>query len=52
MAAHNSNAMAIARFLEKHPKVSFVLYPGLGTFLILYIFPLNDLFDRILLFIF
>ncbi|MBS1789951.1 MAG: aminotransferase class I/II-fold pyridoxal phosphate-dependent enzyme [Acidobacteria bacterium] len=28
---HNSNAMALARFLETHPKVARVYYPGLET---------------------
>jgi len=27
----NENAMALARFLEKHPKVNRVLYPGLAS---------------------
>ncbi|MFC2171408.1 trans-sulfuration enzyme family protein [Acidobacteriota bacterium] len=31
MERHCSNAMAIARFLERHPKVSYVAYPGLQT---------------------
>ncbi|MGC4116660.1 MAG: PLP-dependent aspartate aminotransferase family protein [Myxococcales bacterium] len=31
MDRHCSNAMAVARFLEKHPKVSRVLYPGLES---------------------
>jgi O-acetylhomoserine (thiol)-lyase len=26
---HSENALAVARYLEKHPKVKFVLYPGL-----------------------
>jgi cystathionine beta-lyase/cystathionine gamma-synthase len=29
MAQHDANGMAIARFLENHPKVKSVLYPGL-----------------------
>lgn len=29
MERHCSNAMAVARFLENHPKVGWVLYPGL-----------------------
>jgi cystathionine beta-lyase/cystathionine gamma-synthase len=29
MRQHNENGMAIARFLEAHPKVKRVLYPGL-----------------------
>jgi cystathionine gamma-synthase len=29
MARHNENGMAIARFLETHPKVRSVYYPGL-----------------------
>jgi cystathionine beta-lyase/cystathionine gamma-synthase len=28
---HNSNAMAVARFLEQHPKVERVFYPGLDS---------------------
>ena len=28
---HNHNAMALARFLEKHPKVARVYYPGLDS---------------------
>ena len=28
---HNHNALAIARFLERHPKVSRVYYPGLAS---------------------
>ena len=31
MERHASNAMAIARYLEKHPKVERVLYPGLES---------------------
>lgn len=31
MKAHASNAMAVAKFLEKHPKVEKVLYPGLPS---------------------
>ncbi len=31
MKKHSDNAMAIAKFLEKHPKVESVLYPGLPT---------------------
>ncbi len=31
MKAHNDNAMAIAKFLESHPKVSRVIYPGLAS---------------------
>jgi cystathionine gamma-lyase len=31
MKAHESNAMEIAKFLEKHPKVSKVVYPGLES---------------------
>lgn len=30
MARHNENGMAIARFLETHPKVRSVYYPGLA----------------------
>lgn len=29
--AHNANAMALARYLEKHPAVSRVFYPGLES---------------------
>ena len=31
MRAHSSNAMAVARFLEGHPKVARVHYPGLAS---------------------
>jgi O-acetylhomoserine (thiol)-lyase len=31
MARHSENALAVARFLEGHPKVSWVLYPGLPS---------------------
>lgn len=31
MKAHAENAMAVAQFLEKHPKVEKVLYPGLAS---------------------
>lgn len=31
MAAHNGNAMQLARFLEKHSKVERVWYPGLAS---------------------
>lgn len=31
MAQHDSNGMTIARYLEAHPKVQRVLYPGLPT---------------------
>jgi cystathionine gamma-synthase len=31
MRAHNENAMAIARFLEGHPRVRRVWYPGLSS---------------------
>ena len=31
MRAHNANALAIARFLEEHPAVERVLYPGLPS---------------------
>jgi len=31
MERHCGNAMAIARWLEKHPRVSKVIYPGLET---------------------
>ena len=29
MRMHSENALAVARFLQQHPKVSFVRYPGL-----------------------
>jgi methionine-gamma-lyase len=29
MARHNDNALAVARFLERHPSVRYVYYPGL-----------------------
>ncbi len=28
---HNSNALAVARFLENHPKIERVYYPGLES---------------------
>jgi O-acetylhomoserine (thiol)-lyase len=31
MARHSENALAVARFLETHPKVNWVLYPGLPS---------------------
>lgn len=31
MRQHNANGLAIARFLEEHPKVDRVLYPGLAS---------------------
>ncbi|MCS7055248.1 MAG: aminotransferase class I/II-fold pyridoxal phosphate-dependent enzyme [Thermoflexales bacterium] len=31
MARHNANALAVARFLESHPAVSKVYYPGLES---------------------
>jgi cystathionine gamma-lyase len=31
MKAHESNAMAIAKFLEKHPAIEKVIYPGLSS---------------------
>ena len=31
MARHSENALAVARFLQEHPKVSWVLYPGLES---------------------
>ncbi len=31
MERHSSNALALAEFLEKHPKVSWVNYPGLKS---------------------
>ena len=37
----SENAMKIARFLEKHPKVSLVVYPGLESF------PQKALADRL-----
>lgn len=32
MATHNANALAVARFLEAHPAVSVVHYPGLESY--------------------
>ena len=31
MARHSENALAVARFLEGHPKVAWALYPGLPS---------------------
>ena len=31
MKAHSENAMAVAKFMESHPKVRKVLYPGLPS---------------------
>jgi len=31
MARHSENALAVAQFLENHPKASWVLYPGLPS---------------------
>jgi cystathionine beta-lyase/cystathionine gamma-synthase len=31
MERHNSNGMAVAKFLESHPKVKHVIYPGLAS---------------------
>ena len=31
MARHNDNALALARWISKHPKVNTVMYPGLET---------------------
>ena len=31
MAQHNANGLALARFLESHPKVERVMYPGLPS---------------------
>src|SRR5260221_12186445 len=31
MAVHNANALAVARFLEQHPQVERVYYPGLPS---------------------
>jgi len=31
MARHSENALAVAQFLQEHPKVSWVLYPGLDS---------------------
>jgi O-acetylhomoserine (thiol)-lyase len=31
MARHSENALAVAQFLESHPKVDWVLYPGLPS---------------------
>ena len=30
MARHSASALAVARFLQRHPKVAWVLYPGLA----------------------
>lgn len=40
MEAHNDNGMEVARFLEKHPAVERVYYPGLKCH------PQNDLAER------
>ena len=32
MAQHSDNALRIARFLEAHPRVTKLLYPGLDSF--------------------
>jgi cystathionine beta-lyase/cystathionine gamma-synthase len=32
MAQHSENALQIAKFLEKHPRVTKILYPGLESF--------------------
>ncbi|MCD6287044.1 MAG: O-acetylhomoserine aminocarboxypropyltransferase/cysteine synthase [Anaerolineae bacterium] len=42
MERHSQNALAVARFLETHPKVSWVLYPGLSSH------PSHDLAQRYL----
>jgi O-acetylhomoserine (thiol)-lyase len=31
MARHSENALAVAQFLEQHPKVAWVMYPGLES---------------------
>lgn len=31
MERHNANGLAVARFLERHPRVERVLYPGLES---------------------
>jgi O-acetylhomoserine (thiol)-lyase len=31
MRRHSENALAVAQFLQEHPKVSWVLYPGLSS---------------------
>jgi O-acetylhomoserine (thiol)-lyase len=31
MARHSENALAVAQFLERHPKVAWVTYPGLDS---------------------
>jgi len=31
MKVHNQNGMEIAKFLEKHPKIEKVMYPGLSS---------------------
>jgi cystathionine gamma-lyase/cystathionine beta-lyase/cystathionine gamma-lyase/homocysteine desulfhydrase len=40
MAQHNANGLALAEFLDRHPKVSRVLYPGLPSH------PQHDLAQR------
>jgi cystathionine beta-lyase/cystathionine gamma-synthase len=40
--AHNENAMAVAKFLENHPKVKRVIYPGLSSH------PQHELAKRVL----
>jgi O-acetylhomoserine (thiol)-lyase len=42
MARHSENALAVAKFLEGHPKVAWVLYPGLPSH------PSHDLAQRYL----
>lgn len=32
MLQHQENAIAVANFLDKHPKIKKVLYPGIGSF--------------------
>ena len=40
MERHNANGLAVARFLESHPRVERVLYPGLESH------PYHDIADR------
>lgn len=32
MARHSENALIVARFLERHPRIKSVIYPGLESF--------------------
>ncbi|XP_014665534.1 PREDICTED: cystathionine beta-lyase-like [Priapulus caudatus] len=42
MAVHSQNAMKLAEFLEDHPKISRVMYPGLPSF------PYHDVAKKLL----